>query len=201
MAGDSFQFLSAAGGVSGQFDTLNLPTLSGDLQWELAYGANDVTLSVMGGMLDGDFDDDGDLDGADIDALVDIVAAMSHDSLFDLTGDGLVDADDLGEWLVLGGAANLPSGAAYIMGDANLDGVVDISDFNTWNSHKFTSTGAWTRGDFSADGFTDISDFNVWNSNKFSAADAGTQAVPQPAAGLLIVLGVWAMLSRSRVKV
>ena len=36
--------------------------------------------------------------------------------------------------------ANLASGNSYLMGDANLDGVVDVSDFNAWNSNKFTST-------------------------------------------------------------
>ncbi len=49
--------------------------------------------------------------------------------------------------------------------------VVDVSDFNVWNSNKFTSVAAWCAGDFNADGAVDVSDFNIWNANKFTAAD------------------------------
>ena len=59
------------------------------------------------------------------------------------------------------------------MGDANFDGVTDASDFNIWNSNKFTSCGTWSSGDFNGDTFVDGSDFNLWNSNKFQSADAG----------------------------
>jgi hypothetical protein len=57
-----------------------------------------------------------------------------------------------------------------LLGDANLDFVVDGSDFGIWNSHKFTTTSAWTKGDFTADRAVDGSDFAIWNSNKFSSA-------------------------------
>ncbi len=76
----------------------------------------------------------------------------------------------------MAGAANLASGNPYLVGDANLDGVVDVSDFNLWNAHKFTTTAQWTKGDFNADGFTDVSDFNLWNTNKFKTANGNAAA-------------------------
>ena len=57
-----------------------------------------------------------------------------------------------------GGIANLPIADTFIPGDANLDGSVDVSDFNLWNQNKFTELAAWSAGDFNADGIVDVSD-------------------------------------------
>jgi hypothetical protein len=57
---------------------------------------------------------------------------------------------------------------ATCIGDANLDGVTDGSDFNLWNSNKFGS-GDWLQADFTYDGLVDGSDFNAWNTNKFQS--------------------------------
>ncbi len=119
----------------------------------------------------GDFNRDGSLDCQDVDALVEVIASETHAADFDLTGDSLVDHADLTQWLALAGSANLASGNAYLPGDANLDGIVEGSDFNLWNAHKFTQQAAWCSGDFSADGHIDGTDFNLWNANKFTAAD------------------------------
>ena len=135
-------------------------------------------LSVFA-FLGGDFDADGDYACDDVDALVAEIVAGTHGPSFDLTGDGFVDAADLGAWLAEAGAAELSSGNAYLYGDANLDGVVDASDFNAWNANKFTTTAAWCSGDFNADGSIDGSDFNVWNSNKFQSA-GDVRSVPEP---------------------
>ena len=137
--------------------------------------------------VDIDFDDDGLVDCADIDALVADIAAGNNSPEFDLSGDSLVDGADLGFWLIGAGEENLASGNSYQIGDANLDGVVDGSDFNIWNQNKFTANPAWCHGDFTADGFVDGSDFNAWNANKFTSADQVT-AVPEPASGVLLVL-------------
>ena len=85
------------------------------------------------------------------------------------------------------GAENLPSQGAYLLGDANLDGVVDGQDFIEWNTNKFTSQAAWTLGDFSADGIVDGQDFILWNSNKFQSSDA-ISAVPEPTSGIVALL-------------
>ena len=125
-----------------------------------------------------DFDDDFDCDLDDIDALTLAISSGSNESLFDLDGDGSVGMADIEQWLELAGMENLPSGNAFLIGDANLDGSVDASDFNLWNSNKFTTSGRWSQGDFNADGSTDASDFNAWNSNKFTSSNLLT--VPEP---------------------
>ena len=144
----------------------------------------------------GDFDGDSDYDCDDIDALVAEIAAGSDDSAFDLTGDGSVNGDDLAEWRAEAGAVNLDSGAPYLEGDANLDGSVDVGDFNIWNGSKFTSTAAWCSGDFNADGSVDVGDFNIWNGNKFNSADVAT--VPEPQALSLLLVGMLFAIRTSR---
>ena len=94
-------------------------------------------------LVTGDFDNDGDYSCADVDLMVAEIAAGTNSAGFDLTGDGAVDGADLTAWLAEAGAAELPSGNPYQLGDANLDGVVDVSDFNVWNAAKFTSNAAW----------------------------------------------------------
>ena len=105
---------------------------------------------------------------------------------FDLTGDDIVDLMDRDAWLSQAGAENLPSGNAYLVADANLDGFVDGTDFIEWNANKFSASGKWSLADFDADGFTDGEDFILWNANKFQSAD-GISAVPEPSSIWLLV--------------
>ena len=121
---------------------------------------------------DGDFNDDGIYDCADIDALVAEIAAGGNIASFDMTSDGVVDLADRDAWLAEAGDANLPSGNPYLVGDANLDGNVDGQDFLAWNLSKFSNVAAWCQGDFNADGNVDGQDFLLWNTNKFTSADA-----------------------------
>ena len=162
----------------------------GDFGGSLSIVGDDLILTLTdspsGGA--GDFNSDGNYDCADVDALVADIATGMNTTSFDLTGDGMVDNDDLISWLGEAGEENLGAGRSYLIGDANLDGVVDTSDFNVWNSNKFTSAPAWCQGDFNADGVVDTSDFNLWNSNKFTSADVA--AVPEPGSLSILLLGV-----------
>jgi ELWxxDGT repeat protein len=127
------------------------------------------------GSLQGDFDRNGLLELADIDALVAVIADGDNPVRYDLTNDALVNTRDLDLWLELGGAANLGPGLSYLPGDANLDGSVNQADFDIWNANKFTSVAAWSRGDFNADGVVDGSDFGIWNAHKHTSSDGGRQ--------------------------
>ncbi len=140
---------------------------------------------------DADFNDDTLVNCEDVDALVAEIAAGGQTGLFDLTGDGQVNRADLDRWLVVAGGINLSSGGAYLPGDANLDGFVDVSDFNIWNSNRLQQLASWCGGDFSADGFVDVSDFNIWNSHKFEVS--GGASVPEPTQSLLW-WGLWGLL-------
>ncbi len=130
-------------------------------------GRKTVDVIDDGKTVDGDFNDDGLYDCHDIDALISAIAQGLNDAAFDVTGDGHIDSSDRDKWLAEAAAVNglaLP----YRLGDANLDGVVDVPDFNVWNANKFTTTAAWCQGDFTADGVIDVPDFNAWNRNKFT---------------------------------
>ncbi len=147
--------------------------------------------------IDGDFDDNGQFDCADIDALVAEIAAGGNDAQYDLTSDGFVDLDDRDAWLAEAGANNLPSGNEYLPGDATLDGNVDGSDFLAWNANKFALHAAWCAGDFNADGVIDGVDFLVWNSHKFTnAGDAAS--VPEPSGLNALWLTVLAIVAGRR---
>ncbi|MEM7312197.1 MAG: hypothetical protein AAF497_03500 [Planctomycetota bacterium] len=134
-----------------------------------------------------DSDKDGDLDCADIDVLIAEIVAGTNNTAFDFTGDGLVDLDDRDAWLAEAASVNIGA-PTYLLGDANLDGNVDVSDFNIWNSNKFQPNASWCNGDFNADGNVDVSDFNLWNTNKFQSASSA--AVPEPYGLGLMVCGM-----------
>ncbi len=137
-----------------------------------------LTIAVTGLGLIGDFSGNGQLDHQDINLLT--LAVFENDDSFDLTGDGRADQADIEEWIV-----NLKG---TVLGDANLDGFVDISDFNTWNSNKFSSVAEWCSGDFNGDGSVDASDFNIWNAHKFQS---GAAVVPEPSVwGLCAIAGI-----------
>ncbi|MEM8681292.1 MAG: hypothetical protein AAGF97_18250 [Planctomycetota bacterium] len=143
----------------------------------------------------GDFNGDSLMDIVDLNELVGQLVGPGY-LRFDLTGDGQVDQADLDQWLAVAGAANLPSGAAYLPGDANLDGGVDGLDFLAWNDHKFTDAPAWSTGDFNADGTVDGQDFLLWNDHKFMQADG--VAVPEPTKAMLAGLAVLGLGLRHR---
>jgi hypothetical protein len=103
---------------------------------------------------------------------------------FDLTGDGLINNADVDRWLA-DSADRIGLSNPFRRGDANLDGLVNGSDFGQWNSHKFSSTLLWDHGDFNGDGLSDGSDLGLWNANK-STNPEGIAVVPEPGRWLLV---------------
>lgn len=141
-----------------------------DVEGQLNEGGLQITpvdgdFTVIGG----DFNHDGLYACEDIDALVAEIVAGTHPAAFDLTGDGLVNQADRDAWLFSAAVAHGRT-SAYLLGDANLDGVVDGQDFIVWNANKFTNTASWCAGDFSVDGIVDGQDFILWNANKFQSS-------------------------------
>ena len=133
----------------------------------------------------GDFNLDGTANIDDLNAMLaegpiaaGIPAIPNTNDQFDLTGDGVIDNADADRWLAEAATAN-GLASPYKRGDVDLDGMVDVSDFNLWNSHKFTSSLLWDSGDVNGDGVVDVGDFNHWNGNKFTSSH-GVTAVPEP---------------------
>jgi hypothetical protein len=83
-----------------------------------------------------------------------------NDAIYDLDQNGTVDSADVDELLFNILHTNY--------GDANLDGVVDGSDFNIWNDNKFQTQVGWAGGNFNGDLVVDGSDFNIWLQNRFT---------------------------------
>jgi hypothetical protein len=139
----------------------------------------------------GDFTRDGNTDCADIDLLIQAIAQGINAPQLDLNGDGQLTLADRDVWLAAAGSNNLGPGLSYLLGDANLDGNVDVSDFNIWNVNKFTPTLSWCDANFNADQIVDVSDFNLWNSNKFQSA---ILLVPEPESLIVMFIGLTLLL-------
>ncbi len=161
-------------------------------------GTNDYILNSLI-RLACDFNSSGACTIADIDALVMEIVAGGTNPIYDLTGDGMVTLADVNSWLSQAGEQNIGPGESYLVADANLDTVVDGTDFGIWNANKFAASGKWSKGDFNASGSTDGSDFGLWNANKFTSSDIA--AVPEPASlasGVLALIVLRSLLSRRR---
>ncbi|MEM7311952.1 MAG: hypothetical protein AAF497_02250, partial [Planctomycetota bacterium] len=139
-------------------------------------GVDQATWDAFDLMLEqrADTNRDGTTDSLDIDHLY--ANLGSDDWWFDMNGDGMVDDSDV--------TTLVEDFFQSLFGDANLDGTVDVSDFNAWNANKFTTGSGWAGGDFNGDDVTDISDFNIWNSNKFQSGNPfyanRPSVVPEP---------------------
>ena len=160
----------------------NLPTLSG------------VTLERVSIAIAGDFNGDGLLDAADIDALTAAVVAGTNESLYDVNEDQVVDQADRAVWV-----ANLRK--TYV-GDANLDGSFDSTDFVSVFVAGLYETGqaaGWGAGDWDGDGLFDSSDFvAAFVDGGYEVGPKQVLAVPEPSSVVLLLLGIAAFASRRR---
>ena len=91
-------------------------------------------------------------------------------------------------------------------GDANLDGTVNLSDFNRLAANFGSTTGDWSQGDFNYDSNVNLSDFNRLAAN-FGLSAAGPTVTPEdwarlgaavPEPGSVALLGAGALLGLRR---
>jgi len=99
--GDTFEILRASGGLSGTFATESLPALGAGLALDVQYTPNSVLLAVVSApSLNADFDEDGDVDAADLakwKAGFGIASGAAH-MQGDADGNGAVDGADYLAW-------------------------------------------------------------------------------------------------------
>ncbi len=177
------------GTYTGDLSGIDLSTLAGNQYVTIANSSNGP---------DGDFNDDGNWDCEDIDALVAEVVAATNAGSFDLNADGSVDEDDVAAWLVEGGAQNPDEtgGNPFLPGDADLNGSVDGLDFFIWNDNKFDPVTRWCLGNFDANSAVDGQDFFIWNEFKFQTSSSNV--VPEPCGLVLLICGGWFAALRRR---
>jgi hypothetical protein len=138
---------------------------------------------------------DGQCDVTDINSILQNLG--SNNSNLDINGSGTVTLADRDEWLVRAGTRNV--GHPYLVGDINLDGLVDFFDISEFGPKLFTTSDNWNNGEFNGDGVVDGRDFNLLNSSKNRMA-AGASVVPEPASGIALLLGLACMTARRRRK-
>ncbi len=121
----------------------------------------------------GDFNHNGTLDVGDVDLLTQESAAKLNSNRFDLTGDGLVDQEDIIDWV--------KNRAHSWMGDADVDGEFNSADLvAVFTAGQYEDgiplNSVWSTGDWDGNGEFDSSDIVV------AFSDGGYEQGPQPAA-------------------
>ncbi len=179
---------------------LNTTTMTSSELAATGLQAGDVVLGPQSGRFDhlpivldfqmrtiqdfGDLDQDGSLTCADVDLLETAVLSGTNSLRFDMNGDAAVNVADVQYWI--------SDVYETLPGDANLDRIVDGTDFILWNQNKFQAE-RWCGGDFNLDGTVDGADFIIWNAYKFTSA---SPAVPEPQAWLLWLLSAGGVMCR-----
>ncbi len=169
---DSAPWAASADGTGASLTRINENGLGNEsTSW---FGATPTPGRVEFGNLPGDLTMDGLVDDADIDALLNAIRAGSDDAKFDLDGSGDVSDADVTYLVerVLG----------TFLGDANLDGVVNVRDLNVIGVGWQSNVSGWAQGDFDGNGSVDASDLNDVGVNwqKGVAARASLAALPLP---------------------
>jgi hypothetical protein len=89
--------------------------------------------------------------------------------------------------------------AFALLGDANVDGKVDVGDFASLAA-RFNHPGTWRDGDFDYDGVVGIADFSTMAANfNRSLVDAGARGSTVPEPSLLGLFGCVLLTVRRRV--
>ena len=152
--------------------TLTIPvdmTFLGNV--ELRFVGTLIGTASVGAGLVGDYDQNGQLDSADLDLQAAAMTSGTNPPEFDLNGDGVVNFDDRVMWV-----SELKG---TWIGDANLDGEFNSDDFVlvfTAGKYETGQVAGWSEGDWQGD--------LVFDSGDFVAAftDGGYELGPRPPA-------------------
>lgn len=176
---------SSRDGYAGEFDDFQF--YNGELTGDEVASLFASPGSVIGGGATGDFDGDGDLDIDDINQLVATAAAGSNTAAFDITGDAVVNRDDISAWLDI---------TNTWIGDSNLDGEFNSTDFVTVfqaGEYEDTTDGnsSWATGDWNGDGDFNSTDFvAAFQAGGYEQGPRPAAAVPEPSSLALVLIGL-----------
>jgi autotransporter-associated beta strand protein len=192
-AGQSFELLTAEGGVDGEFEQVNFPKLPDHLAWNLFHEQAKVSLVVSprglrADPLVGDFNDDDLVDAVDYTVWRNSLNQIGDNLPADADGNGVVDAADHALWKRNYGKLlphqrgdfngdglvdavdytvwrnSLGQFGSALAADANGDGGVNALDYRNWKSHYGEISPA-RRGDYNDDGVVDAVDYSVWRNS------------------------------------
>lgn len=161
------------------------------LLYQVAVGEADPPVGVPG-----DYNRDGSVDVLDIDLQSDAMSSATPDlAIFDENGDGAVNFTDRDIWV--------SQHANTYMGDANLDGEFNSSDFVVVFAAGTYETGAaagWAQGDWNGDKLFDSADFvAAFTSGGYELGPrAAVASVPEPSSVMLAVMAIGSLLGLFR---
>lgn len=183
--GDSFQIVKA-GEIKGA------PVIVSSQPWTFNPATGRVTYGA--GLL-GDYNGNGSLDAGDLDLQATAMVNGGPAGTYDLNSDGSVNYADRLVWV--------NSLKKTWIGDANLDGQFNTSDFvEVFQSGKF-ETGAeatWSQGDWDGNKLFNTSDFiAAFQEGGYEAGPkAAVSAVPEPSSMVMLALGGLGLLGSVR---
>jgi autotransporter-associated beta strand protein len=168
--GQSFEVLTAFGGINGGFSSFTGPVLSPGLAWSVQYTPTSVLVNIV---------QDAGI-GGPVSFLTRWKQSYGIDAGGDADGDGDTDGADFLKWQ---------------RGEAPL-AVVPVSYISLWKNHY----GPTNIGDLNSDGRTDGTDFLLWQRHAAASAAiaAGVQLVPEPAGATLAVCALTAIAGAAR---
>jgi hypothetical protein len=85
-----------------------------------------------------------------------------------------------------------------LLGDANLDGVVNSADYNALMTGFADGLSGWANGDFNGDGVVNADDWALFQYGLAAYQSGSSVTVPEPAIGGMISLSVLGFLARRR---
>ncbi|MEZ6116435.1 MAG: LamG-like jellyroll fold domain-containing protein [Pirellulaceae bacterium] len=183
--GRTCDFCGAGEFFSGWLDDVavfNIALDEGQLQEIMA---GDFSAFLTGGLA-GDFNQNQQLDVADVDLLITEMIAGDNPAAFDLDNNNQVDDADLTVWV--------KDLANTYFGDANLDGEFNSSDLvAVFQDGKFEAdvdpAATWAQGDWNGDGVFTSGDFvKAFQDGGFELGPRNVAAVPEPTLTLLATL-------------